>query len=60
MPHGRGPPLARLVVGALGLGDALGKDLSVLALPDVSTCIEWCIMLANVRQHPWKPQRGGA
>jgi len=31
MPHGRSPPLASLLVGALGLGDTLGKDLGVLA-----------------------------
>lgn len=30
--HGRGTPLAGLVVGSLGLGDALGQDLSVLVL----------------------------
>jgi len=30
MPHGRSPPLARLVVGRLGLVDALVKNLGVL------------------------------
>jgi hypothetical protein len=32
MPHGRSPPLTGLVVGSLGLADALGEDLSVLVL----------------------------
>lgn len=30
MPHGRSTPLAGLVVGGLGIADALGEDLSVL------------------------------
>jgi hypothetical protein len=34
--HGRGAPLAGLLVGSLGLGDALGEDLSVLVLSIVS------------------------
>mgnify|MGYP004522049867 CR=1 FL=1 len=36
MAHGRGTPLAGLIVGSLGLGDALGQDLSVLVLHVIS------------------------
>lgn len=32
MPHGRSPPLLGLLVGALGIGDALVEDLGVLVL----------------------------
>ena len=32
MPHGRSPPLLSLVVGRLGLVDALVEDLGVLVL----------------------------
>lgn len=32
MPHGRSTALPGLVVGGLGLGDALVEDLSILVL----------------------------
>lgn len=61
MPHGRRAPLAGLLVGSLGITDALGQNLGVLVLQCVSMgSLPLGGVGVDVRQHPWKPPRGGA
>lgn len=60
MPHRGSPPLLGLVVGGLGLAEALVEDLGVLVLQHYSAHAHHLGYIDHLRQHPWRLLRDDA